>query len=296
MIYPIGIQNFEKIRTDGYAYVDKTAIVYDLVNSGSYYFLSRPRRFGKSLLLSTIEAYLSGKKELFTGLAIEKLEHEWVKYPILHFDFLTAIYNSTEALESIINCRLTDWESRYGRDDSEDTLTKRFAGIIRRAYEMNRHGVAIFVDEYDKPFLETIGKEALQESYRKILKEFYSVLNTQDKYIRFVYITGVTKYGKKAIFSGIDKLNDISMDERFSYICGITEEELHANFDTSVEELAKHNDLTKEECYAKLRKNMTVITLINIQRASIIHLVFSLCLIQCASATIGYKLARRQCS
>jgi hypothetical protein len=119
---------------------------------------------------------------------------------------------------------------------------------------MNRHGVAIFVDEYDKPFLETIGKEALQESYRKILKEFYSVLNTQDKYIRFVYITGVTKYGKKAIFSGIDKLNDISMDERFSYICGITEEELHANFDTSVEELAKHNDLTKEECYAKLKK------------------------------------------
>jgi hypothetical protein len=254
MIYPIGIQNFEKIRTDGYAYVDKTAIVYDLVNSGSYYFLSRPRRFGKSLLLSTIEAYLSGKKELFTGLAIEKLEHEWVKYPILHFDFLTAIYNSTESLESIINYRLTDWESRYGRDDSEDTLTKRFAGIIRRAYEMNRHGVAIFVDEYDKPFLETIGKEALQESYRKILKEFYSVLNTQDKYIRLVYITGVTKYGKKAIFSGIDKLNDISMDERFSYICGITEDELHANFDTSVEELAKHNDLTKEECYAKLKK------------------------------------------
>jgi hypothetical protein len=128
MIYPIGIQNFEKIRTDGYAYVDKTAIVYDLVNSGSYYFLSRPRRFGKSLLLSTIEAYLSGKKELFTGLAIEKLEHEWVKYPILHLDLNTESYNSPQALVSILNRRLTEWEKTYGKEESEDTLTGRFEG------------------------------------------------------------------------------------------------------------------------------------------------------------------------
>jgi hypothetical protein len=254
MIYPIGIQNFEKIRTDGYAYVDKTAIVYDLVNSGSYYFLSRPRRFGKSLLLSTIEAYLSGKKELFTGLAIEKLEHEWVKYPILHLDLNTAKYDSVDGLNNVLNDYLTNWELIYGSFPSENTFELRFKGIVRRAFEKTGQRVVILVDEYDKPLLQAIGNDSLQDSYRTTLKAFYSVLKTQDQYIRLAFLTGVTKFGKVSVFSDLNNLWDISMDEQFSYICGITEEELHANFDVPIGELAQKNHLTKDECYAKLKE------------------------------------------
>jgi hypothetical protein len=254
MIYPIGIQNFEKIRTDGYAYVDKTAIVYDLVNSGSYYFLSRPRRFGKSLLLSTIEAYLSGKKELFTGLAIEKLEHEWVKYPILHLDLNTESYNSPQALVSILNRRLTEWEKTYGKEESEDTLTGRFEGIVRRAFEKTGQRVVILVDEYDKPLLQAIGNDSLQDSYRTTLKAFYSVLKTQDQYIRLAFLTGVTKFGKVSVFSDLNNLSDISMSKRYANICGITDKELHDYFDEPVGQLAEANDMTKQECYAKLKE------------------------------------------
>jgi hypothetical protein len=254
MIYPIGIQNFEKIRTDGYAYVDKTAIVYDLVNSGSYYFLSRPRRFGKSLLLSTIEAYLSGKKELFTGLAIEKLEHEWVKYPILHLDLNTAKYDSVDGLNNVLNDYLTNWELIYGSFPSENTFELRFKGIVRRAFEKTGQRVVILVDEYDKPLLQAIGNDSLQDSYRTTLKAFYSVLKTQDQYIRLAFLTGVTKFGKVSVFSDLNNLSDISMSKRYANICGITDKELHDYFDEPVGQLAEANDMTKQECYAKLKE------------------------------------------
>ncbi len=178
--YPIGIQNFEKLRTDGYVYVDKTAWVYKLVNTGSYYFLSRPRRFGKSLLLSTIEAYLEGKRELFEGLAIEQLEKNWTKYPILHLDLNTEKYTTPEALDAILDDALSSWESLYGRRESERSLSLRFQGIIRRACEQTGERVVILVDEYDKPMLQAIGNPELQTAYRDTLKAFYGALKSRD--------------------------------------------------------------------------------------------------------------------
>ena len=170
--YPIGIQNFEKLRIGGYTYVDKTALVYKLVDSGSYYFLSRPRRFGKSLLLSTIEAYLQGKRELFEGLALEKLETAWTKHPILHLDLNTEKYTTPEALTNKLNITLSNWEKLYGSVDYENTLSSRFEGIIQRACEQTGERVVILVDEYDKPMLQAIGRPDLQESYRNTLKAF----------------------------------------------------------------------------------------------------------------------------
>ena len=222
MIYPIGIQNFESLINDGYMYVDKTALVYQMTTTGRYYFLSRPRRFGKSLLLSTLEAYLSGKKELFKGLAIEKLEHKW--------------------------------EEIYGTFPTEVTFALRLKGIVERAYEKTSHRVVIFVDEYDKPMLQAIGNELLQTEYRSTLKAFYSVLKTQDRYIKLAFLTGVTKFGKVSVFSDLNNLNDISMDDRYINICGITDRELHEYFDNDVALLGERNGLTKEECYTKLKE------------------------------------------
>ena len=199
MKFPIGIQNFEKLRNDGYVYVDKTALLYKLVNNGSYYFLSRPRRFGKSLLISTLESYFSGKKELFRGLAIENLEKDWEEYPILHLDLNTAKYDSADALLNVLNDVLSNWEATYGTSPTEVTPELRFKGIIRRAWERTGRRVVILVDEYDKPMLQAIGNEGLQDEYRNILKAFYSVLKTQDRYIRFALLTGVTKFGNMNI-------------------------------------------------------------------------------------------------
>ncbi len=188
--YPIGIQNFESLRKDGYMYVDKTAWVYKLVNTGRYYFLSRPRRFGKSLLLSTIEAYLEGKRELFEGLAIEQLEKNWTKHPILHLDLNTEKYTTPEALDAILDDALSGWESLYGRRESERSLSLRFQGIIRRACEQTGERVVILVDEYDKPMLQAIGNPELQTAYRDTLKAFYGALKSRDGYIKFAMLTG----------------------------------------------------------------------------------------------------------
>ena len=171
--YPIGIQNFESLRNDNYFYVDKTKLIYQLARSGRYYFLSRPRRFGKSLLISTLEAYFEGKKELFKGLAIENLEKDWIKYPILHLDLNIEKYNSPDSLDKILNDKLEYWESIYGTRPSETSFSLRFAGIVRRAYEQTGQRVAILVDEYDKPMLQSIGNEELQRSFRDTLKPFY---------------------------------------------------------------------------------------------------------------------------
>ncbi|WP_299362876.1 AAA family ATPase, partial [uncultured Parabacteroides sp.] len=188
-IYPIGIQNFEKIRRDGYFYVDKTALVYQLAKSGSYYFLSRPRRFGKSLLLSTLEAYFEGKKELFAGLAIEELEKNWERYPVLHLDLNTQEYNSVDSLKEKLNIALTEWEKECGAEPAEKSLSTRFEGIIKRTSRKMGQRVVILIDEYDKPMLQAIGKPELQEAYRSLLKSFYGALKSADGYIRFAMLT-----------------------------------------------------------------------------------------------------------
>ena len=253
MKYPIGIQNFEKIRKDGYAYVDKTALMYKMVHEGSYYFLSRPRRFGKSLFLSTLEAYFDGQKELFEGLAVSRLETEWLCHPILHLDLNAAKYDDIEALNVILNVALSEWENRYGKSDAETTFSTRFMGVIRRAFEKTGRRVVILVDEYDKPMLQAIGNDALQTEYRNILKAFYGALKSCDRYIRFAFLTGVTKFGKVSVFSDLNNLEDLSLLPQYNTICGISEDELHHQFDDEVQLLADANGMTKEECYERLK-------------------------------------------
>lgn len=253
MKYPIGIQDFEKLRTNGYSYVDKSRFVYKLATEGEYYFLSRPRRFGKSLFLSTLEAYFQGKKELFEGLAIYDLETDWKKYPIFHIDLNTANFREKDSLYTVLNDYLTTWESKYGTRESEATLALRFKGVIARAAEKEGCGVVILIDEYDKPILQTLRAPELQAEHRAQLKAFYSVLKTQDRYIKFAFLTGVTKFGKVSVFSDLNNLTDISMDHRYISICGMTEKELLTNFKEGIGELASANEDNETETIDKLR-------------------------------------------
>ncbi len=253
MKYPIGIQDFEKLRTKGYSYVDKSRFVYKLATEGEYYFLSRPRRFGKSLFLSTLEAYFQGKKELFEGLAIYDLETEWKKYPIFHIDLNTANFREKDSLYTVLNDYLTTWESKYGTRESEATLALRFKGVIARAAEKEGCGVVILIDEYDKPILQTLRDPELQAEHRAQLKAFYSVLKTQDRYIKFAFLTGVTKFGKVSVFSDLNNLTDISMDHHYISICGMTEKELLTNFKEGIGELASANEDNETETIDKLR-------------------------------------------
>ena len=251
---PIGIQDFESLILDNYLYVDKTAKMYQLVSTGRYYFLSRPRRFGKSLFLSTLKAYFLGKKELFKGLAVEKLEKNWNTHPVLHLDLNTANYKDRDALVNRLSSTLNLWEAQYGSDERDIDLGTRFEGIIRRAYEKTGQRVVILVDEYDKPMLQAIDDENLQNEYRAMLKGFYGVLKSMDSYIRFAFLTGVTKFSKVSIFSDLNNLNDISLDDNYSTICGINEEELHEVFHPYVERLAQKHSITVDEAYAELKK------------------------------------------
>ncbi len=254
MIYPIGIQDFESLRNDGYVYVDKTAHILHLVSTGRYYFLSRPRRFGKSLLVSTMKAYFSGKRELFHDLAIGMVEQQWTKYPILHLDLNSRKYETKEDLVNELNSHLEKWEKLYGDEFKDRALEERFKNIIELAFEKTGQRVVILVDEYDKPMLQAIGNDELQAAYRSTLKAFYSVLKTQDHYIKFAFLTGVTKFGKVSVFSDLNNLKDISMDERYADICGISEEEIHHYFEDSLQELAQANGMTYEETCAKLKE------------------------------------------
>ena len=253
-IYPIGIQNFEKIRKDGYLYIDKTALIYQLVKTGSYYFLSRPRRFGKSLLLSTLEAYFQGKRELFEGLAMERLEKDWEVYPVLHLDLNTRYYKDTAALTSILNEFLEKWEALYGTERQGRALEERFSYVIEQAYRQTGHRVVILIDEYDKPLLQNLHDEDMQDQLRNMLKPFYGVLKTMDGAIRFALLTGVTKFGKVSVFSDLNNLMDISMDDRYVEICGITEKEIHTCLEDEVRELAGAQDMTYEETCLRLKE------------------------------------------
>lgn len=252
--YPIGIQSFEKLRNDGYVYVDKTDIVYKLVNSGSYFFFSRPRRFGKSLLVSTLAAYFSGKRELFKGLAIEELEKDWTEYPVLHIDLNTGKYDSLESLNYVLNDFLYKQEAVYGSSPSETTLELRFKGLIERVAERHGRRVVILVDEYDKPMLQAVDNPDLQAGFRNTLKAFYSVLKTQDQYIRFAFLTGVTKFGKVSVFSDLNNLSDISMDARFQTICGITEEEISRYFQPALRNIAEASGVSVERAHEMLKE------------------------------------------
>lgn len=244
---PIGIQSFEDIRNKGFVYVDKTTLVYKLVKTGKPYFLSRPRRFGKSLLLSTLEAYFQGKKHLFEGLAIEQLEQEWETYPVLHLDLNAEKYDSVEALNAILSSHLTRWEELYGKGTDEQTLSTRFAGIIRRAALQTGKQVVVLVDEYDKPLLQVLGNEVLMKEYRNTLKAFYGVLKSSDAHLRFIFLTGVTKFAHVSVFSDLNQLADISMYPDYATICGITQDELQANFRPELEALCVEKNLTMEE-------------------------------------------------
>ena len=253
---PIGIQDFEKLRQDGYLYVDKTGLIYRLISSGDYYFLSRPRRFGKSMLISTLKALYEGKKELFEGLAIAtKPDITWEKHPVLHLDLNTQQYNAPEKLSYVINYFLLRHERMYGieSDSNNYNFGPRFEKLIRTACEKTGKRVVILVDEYDKPMLQAIGNPELQDEFRAILKGFYGALKSMDGCIRFALLTGVTKFGKISVFSDLNNLKDISMDERYADICGITEQELLSNFDGYIERLASNKEMSKQEAVEKLR-------------------------------------------
>lgn len=254
MLYPIGIQTFSDIRRDGYVYVDKTAQIYRLASTGKYYFLSRPRRFGKSLLVSTMEAYFSGRKELFKGLAVDALEKEWKEYPVLHFDFSGKSYSSSDALNDILNIHLKKMEADYDVDVVSEACDSRLKGIIEAAYRKTGRQVVILVDEYDKPIVDNLARAELREFFRETLQGFYGVMKTKDACIKFGFLTGVTKIGRMSIFSGLNNIQDISMDERYIDICGITEKELRLYFDESVQELSDACHISKEECYARLAR------------------------------------------
>lgn len=254
MKYPIGIQNFSSLIQDGYTYIDKTELIYDLVSSGRYYFLGRPRRFGKSLLLSTIEAYFQGKRELFKGLAIEKLEKDWTTYPVLHLDLNAQVYDSPQSLINILNDTLDEWQRTYGSDTEERDVSLRFKGIIRSAYNKTGQRVVILVDEYEKPILQAIGRPELQNEFRETLKAFYGVLKSMDGYVRFALLTGVTKFGKVSVFSDLNNLEDISMTRSYAAICGITENEMHAYFDDELHHMGDELGMTYDAVCAEMRK------------------------------------------
>ena len=237
--YPVGIQNFEEIRKGGYFYIDKTAKIFQMVNTGKYYFLSRPRRFGKSLLISTLETYFSGKKELFQGLDLANLEKEWIAYPVLHLDLNAKNYENESSLLAILNQHLEGWENVYGNEKCDRDPEERLAYLIEKISRTTGRNVVFLVDEYDKPMLQTIGNETLQEYYRNQLKAFYSVLKSCDRYIRFALLTGVTKFSKISIFSDLNNLEDISMQPAYNAICGITEDELKAQLTDEIKELGK---------------------------------------------------------
>ncbi len=255
MKYPIGIQEFGEIRQKNFVYVDKTDYIYRMVDRGKYYFLSRPRRFGKSLLLSTIKAYFEGKRELFEGLALEQLEKEWTSYPVLHLDLNVASYKEPDALTTRLSRSLDAWEQQYGYEVTADKPHYRFESLLRRLHQDTGKQVVILVDEYDKPMLQSIGDAELQDKHRSVLKAFYSVLKTCDAYIRFAFLTGVTKFGKVSVFSDLNNLMDISMLPQFNGVCGITESELHRYFEAGVAEFAAKLGKTVEDTTDLLRYN-----------------------------------------
>ena len=255
-LYPIGIQTFSKIREGNYLYVDKTEYVYRMTHSASsYMFLSRPRRFGKSLLTSTLHSYFSGRKELFHGLAMEKLEKEWTEYPVLHFDMSTAKHADSEQLLQELNLKLYGYEQIYGRLEEEVNPNQRLMGLIKRAYEQTGKKVVVLIDEYDAPLLDVVHERENLDVLRNIMRNFYSPLKACDPYLRYVFLTGITKFSQLSIFSELNNIKNISMDEPYAVICGISEDEIRLQMKDDLEGLAKKLEITPEEALMKLKEN-----------------------------------------
>lgn len=255
-LYPIGIQTFSEIRGKGYLYIDKTEYVYRMTHSDSkYVFLSRPRRFGKSLLASTLHAYFEGRKDLFEGLAIEKLEAEWTRYPVLHFDMSMAKHVDKERLEQMLSVQLYRYEETYGKVNEEVTLNDRFSGLIRRVHHQTGLQVVVLIDEYDAPLLDVIHEEKNLPILRDVMRNFYSPLKASDPYLRFVFLTGITKFSQLSIFSELNNIKNISMDVSYAAICGISEEEMLTQMDSDLDLLAARIGVSREETVAKLKDN-----------------------------------------
>ena len=255
-LYPIGIQTFSKIREGNYLYVDKTEYVYRMTHSASsYMFLSRPRRFGKSLLTSTLHSYFSGRKELFHGLAMEKLEKEWTEYPVLHFDMSTAKHANSEQLLQELNLKLYGYEQIYGRLEEEVNPNQRLMGLIKRAYEQTGKKVVVLIDEYDAPLLDVVHERENLDVLRNIMRNFYSPLKACDPYLRYVFLTGITKFSQLSIFSELNNIKNISMDEPYAAICGISEDEIRLQMKDDLGGLAKKLEITPEEALMKLKEN-----------------------------------------
>ena len=252
MKYPIGVQSFETIIEDGFHYVDKTDLVYDLTQM-HICFLSRPRRFGKSLLVSTLEAYFLGRKELFKGLKIEEREKDWLKYPVFKIDFVAGNFNIEGNLQRILEGKVADWECIYGKSPNQQDIGERFQYVLHQAYVQTGRKAVVLVDEYDKPLLDVLG-DPLEQQNRNVLKAFYSTFKAADADLKFVLLTGVTKFSQITVFSGFNQPKDISMDPDFDALCGITEEELYRDFAEGISRMAKREEVDETEMKAILKK------------------------------------------
>ena len=255
-LYPIGIQTFSELRTKNYLYIDKTEYVYRLAyGAAKYVFLSRPRRFGKSLLTSTLYSFFEGRKDLFAGLAIEKLETEWAQYPVLHFDMSLAKHVDKERLEEMLGVQLYRHEQVFGLPTVENDLNNRLSGLIRRAYEKTGRQVVVLIDEYDAPLLDVMHEDENLPALRNVMRNFYSPLKACDPYLRFVFLTGITKFSQLSIFSELNNIKNISMDEPYAAICGITEEEILTQMSADLDVLAARLAVSREEAFARLKEN-----------------------------------------
>ena len=253
--YPVGMQTFDEIREKSYLYIDKTKYIVDFREKGmKYVFLSRPRRFGKSLFASTLQAYFEGRKELFEGLAIADYEKEWVKHPVLHFDLSGAKHFDVDALNSYLNLRLLPYEKLYGKGEGENYPNERLAGIVKRAYEKTGEKVVVIIDEYDAPLLDVVHEKENLQPLRRIMQNFYSPLKMLDPYLEFAFITGITKFSQLSIFSELNNLDNISMFDQYSAICGISKKELTTQMKPDIESLGEALGMTYEECLAELTR------------------------------------------
>lgn len=255
-LYPVGIQTFERIRKENKLYIDKTEYVYRMTHSGGcYFFLSRPRRFGKSLLVSTFESYFSGKKELFEGLAIEKLEQEWMEYPVLHFDMSGGKHMEKEQLEDYLSNRLEAEERKWGITHTKRGANDRLTELITTAYEISGKQVVVLIDEYDAPMLDVAHDKETLDVLRNVMRNFFSPLKMCEPMLRFVFLTGITKFSQVSIFSELNNIKNVSLDDEYAGVCGITKEELLTQMSEDIDMLAEAQGMTREKTIAKLKEN-----------------------------------------
>ena len=255
-LYPVGIQTFERIRKENKLYIDKTEYIYRMTHSGGcYFFLSRPRRFGKSLLVSTFESYFSGKKELFEGLAIEKLEQEWMEYPVLHFDMSGGKHMEKEQLEDYLSNRLEAEERKWGITHTKRGANDRLTELITTAYEISGKQVVVLIDEYDAPMLDVAHDKETLDVLRNLMRNFFSPLKMCEPMLRFVFLTGITKFSQVSIFSELNNIKNISLDDEYAGVCGITKEELLTQMSEDIDVLAEAQGMTREETITKLKEN-----------------------------------------